>query len=134
MRTVPIMLLLILAGTLSSAQTTHYYRVAPILNGAVQSARIDQKVIVKMKKSDYYDLEIIMDHRDENQKVITQVHLESGSLKKSRSGRKTVVSQYGITQDGDRVRIIYPTDRTSFWLVTGFYPDGRIKTGAVYEK
>jgi len=117
-----------------TGQTVTYYRVAPVINGEVQTARFDQKVIVRMNRSDYYDLEITLDHKDAAKRIITRIHLDPGSQSKNKSGNKTLISQYGTTESGDRVRIIYPTDKSSFWLVTEFFDDGRIKSGAIYEK
>ena len=134
MKTGLFIFLFFLLGPIMQAQTTHYDRAAPIIEGEVQTVRFNQKVIVRMKQKDYYDIEITLDHKDPGKKVITQIHTNPESYRKSKSGRRNVISYYGTTSSGGRVRIIYPTDKSSFWLITEFFPDGRIKTGAIYEK
>ena len=127
-------ILFFLMGFVMTGQTVTYYRIAPIINGEVQTTRFNQKVIVRMNRSDYYDLEITLDHKEEEKKIITRIHLDPGSQSKKKTGSRMLISQYGNTQSGDLIRIIYPTDKSSFWLVTEFFTDGRIKAGAIYEK
>lgn len=135
MKTTLLIFIISLIAFSTKAQTYYYTAAVPIINGDIQSISIDQKAKVKFNSNSYYDIEITLEVKSTGGTELSKIHLDAGSYKKTKAGN---VSQEGTifmltTDEVKHVKVIYPADKSSFWLIMGFYPDGNMKTGAIYR-
>lgn len=130
MKTTLLIFVISLIAFSTKAQTYYYTEAVPILNGDVQSIRIKQKAKVKFNSNSYYDIEITLEDRSTGGTELIKIHLDSKSYKKTKSN---IIHQKGTTNEGKGIKVIYPTNKSSFWVVNEFYPNGNVKTGAIYR-
>lgn len=135
MKTTLLIFIISLIAFSTKAQTYHYTEAVPIINGDVQSLRIKQKAKVKFNSNSYFDIEITLEVKSTGGTELSKIHLDIGTYRKLKSG---VVHQEGTiflltTDEVKHVKVIYPADKSSFWLIMGFYPDGNMKTGVIYR-